>query len=196
MRLDMLRKGLTDPSQVGTVEAIATAVNESVDSLRTLLFDLRPEILDRQGLEPALCQYLANLDAKWQVTLDNRLRREPSGDTRIVIYRIAQEALVNIRKHADAVSVDILLDERDGGILTRVRDDGAGFSPPEMRLSSPGHLGLSSMRERAEMAGGWCTVRSHPGGGTTVEFWVPGRVQPATGSSQPGDLRQAAATVA
>jgi signal transduction histidine kinase len=196
MRLDMLRKGLTDPSQVGTVEAIATAVNESLDSLRSLLFDLRPEILDRQGLEPALYQYLANLDANWQVTLDNRLRREPPEDTRIVVYRIAQEALINVRKHAGAATVDILLDERDGGILTRVRDDGAGFSPPEMRVSSPGHLGLSSMRERAEMAGGWCTVRSHPGGGTTVEFWVPGRVQPANSSSYPGDQRQTSVTVA
>lgn len=69
----------------------------------------------------------------------------------------------------------------------RVQDDGTGFSPPEMILSSPGHLGLSSMRERAEMAGGWCTVRSFPGGGTTVEFWVTGKQRSQNGSGRLDD---------
>jgi signal transduction histidine kinase len=193
MRLSILRKGLKDSSQVRTADAISVAVNESVDALRNLLFDLRPEILDRQGLEPAVRQYLATLDAKWGVTIDNRLRREPPPDARIIVYRILQEALSNVRKHANANSVKILLEDRDGGFLTRIRDDGVGFSAPEVHLSTPGHLGLSTMRERAEMAGGWCTVRSFPEGGTTVEFWVAGHAQP-NGSSRWADVRQESLT--
>jgi signal transduction histidine kinase len=186
MRLHQLRKWLTEPSQIERVEAISAAVDRSAESLRTMLFDLRPVTLDREGLEPALRQLVASLDGDFGTTLENRLHREPSADTRIVVYRIAQEALANVRKHANAKRVDILLEEREGGFFTRIKDDGAGFSPPEMLQSAPGHLGLSSMRERAEMAGGWCTVRSFPGGGTTVEFWVSGQKFSPNGS---GTLR-------
>jgi signal transduction histidine kinase len=191
MRLQVLRKRLTDPSQIRNADMIARAVDGSADGLRNLLFDLRPVILDRKGLEPALLQYLSNLDGDMNVSVDNRLRNEPPGDPRIIMYRIAQEALVNVRKHAIARSVKILLDESRGGFLMRIQDDGAGFSPPEMVQSAPGHLGLSFMRERAEMAGGWCTVRSFPGGGTTVEFWVPRTQVSSNGSGAPHTPRPA-----
>jgi len=191
MRLELLRKRLTDPSHVSAVDAISTAVGGSVDGLRNLLFDLRPVILDREGLEPALLQYLRNLDGQLQVRVDNRLSTDPPAELRIIMYRIAQEALANVRKHADATTVTLLIDEKDGGFLMRVQDDGTGFSPPEMLLSSPGHLGLSSMRERAEMAGGWCTVRSYPGGGTTVEFWVTGKQPSSNGSGTLSDAPHA-----
>jgi signal transduction histidine kinase len=123
--------------------------------------------------------------------MDNRLRGEPPADTRIIMYRIAQEALANVRKHAAATAVSIRLEEKDGGFLMRIQDDGTGFSPPEMLQSAPGHLGLSSMRERAEMAGGWCVVRSYPGGGTTVEFWVAGEHHSLNGSGRLGDAPHA-----
>jgi len=92
---------------------------------------------------------------------------------RLILYRIAQEALANVRKHANASRVHVRLTQQDGGYLVQVEDDGDGFDAPEMLRSAPGHLGLSSMRERAEMAGGWCKVHGLPGNGTTVEFWVP-----------------------
>lgn len=187
MRLDLLRKRLTEPPQVSAADAISAAVAGSVDGLRNLLFDLRPVILDREGLEPALLQYLRNLGGQLEVRVDNRLRSELPAELRIIMYRIAQEALTNVSKHANAATVSILLEEKDGGFLMRIKDDGTGFSPPEMRLSSPGHLGLSSMRERAEMAGGWCAVRSYPGGGTTVEFWVSGEQPSPNGSGRLGD---------
>jgi hypothetical protein len=66
-----------------------------------------------------------------------------------------------------------VLEERGGGFLVRIQDDGVGFSPPEVLQSGPGHLGLSSMRERAEMWSGWCKVLSLPEAGTTVEVWLP-----------------------
>ncbi len=191
MRLQLLRKRLTDPSQIRNADMIARAVDGSADGLRNLLFDLRPVILDRKGLEPALLQYLSNLDGDLDVSVDNRLREEPPGDPRVIMYRIAQEALANVRKHADATSVKILLEESKGGFLMRIQDDGAGFSPPEMLQSAPGHLGLSFMRERAEMAGGWCAVRSFPGGGTTVEFWVAHQQASPDPSGKPGTTRHA-----
>ncbi|MGH2555914.1 MAG: GAF domain-containing sensor histidine kinase [Actinomycetota bacterium] len=195
MRLELLRKRLTDPAQVSAVDAISTAVGGSVDGLRNLLFDLRPLILDREGLESALLQYLRNLDGQLQVRVDNRLSTDPPDDLRIIMYRIAQEALANVRKHADATTVTLLIDQKDGGFLMRVQDDGTGFSPPEMLQSSPGHLGLSSMRERAEMAGGWCTVRSYPGGGTTVEFWVTGKQSSPNGSGTLEDAPHASLVI-
>ncbi len=87
---------------------------------------------------------------------------------------MALEALTNVRKHADASMVEVLLERRGVGVVLRVRDDGAGFDLPEPDApAEPGHIGLVSMRERAEAAGGRFKVSSTPGSGTTVEFWMP-----------------------
>jgi len=88
-----------------------------------------------------------------------------------MLLRIAQEALANVRKHASATAVEVALSKSDGGTLLTVRDDGCGFdaSAPE----EPGHLGLALMRERASITGGWCSIESEPGHGTTVRAWVP-----------------------
>jgi Histidine kinase-, DNA gyrase B-, and HSP90-like ATPase len=74
---------------------------------------------------------------------------------------------------ARARHVHVLLTEQEGGFLVRIADDGVGFTAPDTLQSARGHLGLSAMRERVEMAGGWCHLRSLPDDGTTVEFWVP-----------------------
>jgi signal transduction histidine kinase len=104
--------------------------------------------------------------------MHGRLSSEPPGEIRAILFRIAQEALANVRKHADASRVDIEVSERDGGIILHVRDDGRGFDPATER-PVPGHLGMSAMPERAELAGGWCRVQSAPGEGTAVECWLP-----------------------
>jgi signal transduction histidine kinase len=170
--LDALRGHVADPRHMRTLENVLSVLNTGVESLRDLLFDLRPTLLDDEGLRPALVHALQAQDEFLFDVIDD-LAAEPPPETRIILYRIAQEALANIRKHARAGRVLITLEERDGGILVRVRDDGTGFDPPEALQSAPRHLGLSSMRERAEMAGGWCRVESAPGQGTTVEFWLP-----------------------
>jgi signal transduction histidine kinase len=89
------------------------------------------------------------------------------------LFRIAQEALGNVHKHARAQRVKVHLSQDGGGFKVEVRDDGVGFTPPQRLNSAPGHLGLSSMRERAELAGGWCQVHSLLDYGTTVQFWLP-----------------------
>jgi signal transduction histidine kinase len=138
-----------------------------------MLFDLRPPILDEEGLGPALRYFLDNseIDAAWSV--EDELGTEPSDQTRVILYRIAQEALTNARKHAHADEVNVKLQDRDGGVWMEISDNGVGYTPEGSVLAEPGHLGIAAMRERAEMAGGWCTLRSLPGAGTTLEVWLP-----------------------
>lgn len=173
MRLETLRLRLTDEQDRETLDKLVDTVRGSIASLRHLLFELRPPALDREGLAAALREQLQRMPQDIQTRLDNRLMEEPPDEVRVILYRIAQEALANVRKHAKAQTVDVLLEQHEGGFLVRVRDDGAGFSLEDVDGSEHGHIGLSAMRERAEMAGGWCHVESAPGEGTTVELWVP-----------------------
>ena len=172
----MLRRRLDTLDPKAAAESLDQAVGRiqsAVDVMRTLIFELRPSALDEEGLAAAIVEYAKELDSGMDFRVDSRLRREPSDETRVTLYRIAQEALINVRKHAKATSVEVRLEDRDGGFLVRVQDNGVGISASEMLRSTDGHLGLTSMRERAEMAGGRCEVRSLSEGGTTVEFWVP-----------------------
>jgi signal transduction histidine kinase len=106
--------------------------------------------------------------------VENRLEGEPTPEARAILYRVALEALTNVRKHANAGMVEVLLERRGLGVVLRVRDDGGGFDLPAPNAPlEPGHIGLVSMRERAEAAGGRFAMRSTPGSGTTVEFWMP-----------------------
>jgi signal transduction histidine kinase len=102
--------------------------------------------------------------------VENRLTAEPALPTRLLIFRMLQEAVANVGKHAGADRCTVIIGEQDGGYLIRVVDDGIGA---ENLHTDPGHLGLLLMRERAALAGGWFRISSVPGSGTTVTFWVP-----------------------
>jgi PAS domain S-box-containing protein len=175
MRLQILRQSLDDDVQLKLLKDLEETIQLSISRLRHLLFELRPPVLDNEGLSAALEMYLTELKAQAASTtfrLDDALRSQPSEETRVILYRIAQEALTNARKHADAREVTVELREREGGYLVRVVDDGIGFSP-DAALPTPGHLGLASMRERATLAGGWLRFDTAPGEGTTMELWIP-----------------------
>jgi signal transduction histidine kinase len=175
LRLEMLRSKLTDPEQLETLDQLRATVKMSIDRLRRLLFDLHPPDLDRPGgLSATLRESGRRLaeEVGVSVTFEERLSEEPSVETAVICYRITHEALANIRKHAHAAKVEVLIESRDEGVLVQVRDDGVGFSPTEVR-AIPGHLGLFAMQERAELAGGWLRVDAAPGAGTTVAFWLP-----------------------
>ncbi len=178
MWLHLLRRDLTDPKQLEDVDKLLQIVADAIDSLRTLTFRLRPSVLDEDGLASAVREYLDSLEAAFDHSVEDRLEHEPPSELRVVLYRMAQEALNNVRKHASATRVHVLLEHRRRGFLLRIEDDGVGFPAPASLRSERGHLGLTSMRERAEMAGGTCRLESRPGAGTTVEFWVP---QPGVG---------------
>jgi signal transduction histidine kinase len=140
------------------------------------LFELRPTALEREGLAAALQVYVDHIarTTGWTGTvIAVGLDSEPSPDARVLLYRIAQEAIMNARKHASAGHVDIALATAGEGVTLRVADDGVGFDLEALATPEPGHLGLSTVVERAELAGGWARVQSAPGRGTTVECWLP-----------------------
>jgi len=175
VRLHTLRAALHDRAQLEQIDRIQQDVQQTTDRLRNLLFELRPAALDEGGLAAALREYLDVMKTQSgiEVQLDIAMAPNPASETEVIAYRIAQEALTNVRKHAEAHRIACAVSTEDGGILTRVADDGVGF---EARTGSvPGHLGLVAMRERAEMAGGWLRLTSSAGKGTTVEFWIPDR---------------------
>jgi signal transduction histidine kinase len=105
--------------------------------------------------------------------VQDELTSEPPPDLRASLYRIVQQALANARMHAEASSVRVRVRSVDGGVAVRVHDDGCGFDAGSIEGPRPGHLGLPTMIERAELAGGWCRISSKAGQGTTVESWLP-----------------------
>jgi signal transduction histidine kinase len=176
LMLTTFRDKLQDDSQRRLLDHLEQAVSSSLARLRTLVFDLRPAQLDDDGLAAALREYLTESATQggYQAELRDELEHEPPAEARVIAYRICQEALTNVRMHAGATRVEVRLEEMRGGLLVTVADDGAGFDPDRVRTSPrPGHVGLTSMSERATMADGWCRVDSLPGHGTTVRFWLP-----------------------
>jgi PAS domain S-box-containing protein len=183
IRLDTLRRRLADPELAGMVDEIEQTARTSITRLRHLMFELRPAALDRDGLVPALRLYLDSVAAERGLGYDllDGLAREPGPACRATLYRIAQEALSNVVKHAAATTVRVAVEQEQDGTLVRIADDGRGFLAG--LESAPGHLGLASMRERAELSGGWWRLESRPGEGTTVEFFVPEDAAPAGGAT-------------
>jgi signal transduction histidine kinase len=181
MWIQVLRRGVSDPTQLEQLDKLMASVRGSIASLRQLIFELRPYALDEEGLGAALRDYLESLEPAFAFDVVDRLAEPPPTDLRIVLYRMAQEALANVHKHARASRVDVSIAEDGGGYAVRIADDGVGFEAPPTLRSERGHLGLSSMRERAEMAGGRCRLDSAPGRGTTVELWIP--AAPASSTS-------------
>jgi signal transduction histidine kinase len=177
LRLDLFRRELRDPAQAEHVSELREWIRAAVARLRNLMFELRPPILDEQGLAAAIEEHATQWNLQQIVTIHDRFSEEPPDEQRLILYRIAQEAFANIRKHSGASSVVVTLEQRDRTFLVRMVDDGVGFSSSQVAGAKEGHIGLTSMRERAELAGGGCRVRSLPDDGTTVEFWVPVSLQ-------------------
>ncbi|HEY3480248.1 MAG TPA: PAS domain-containing sensor histidine kinase [Streptomyces sp.] len=171
MRLQLLAEQAGEPYAT-ELSQLDASVREAVGRLRNLTFRLQPPGIDRKGLVESLAQHLTEVVGSWGLTssLEHTLAGEPAPETAITIFRIVQEALLNVRKHAQASAVRVSITTANKGLLVQVVDDGNGH-PAVAELYE--HFGLMEMRERAETAGGWWTLRSEPGSGTTVEFWVP-----------------------
>jgi PAS domain S-box-containing protein len=183
LRLQLLRRQLTDDGQLEALAKLEDTVQLAITRLRNLMFELRPPALERDGLAAALRLYLDQFRADIGIggTLDVRLTEEPAHDTGAIIYRVIQESLTNVRKHAKASTVLVRLVGGPGGFEGTVADDGIGFAIDKLR-PRPGHLGLAAMSERAEMAHGRLEVASTPAKGTEVKFWIP---QESTAEPEP-----------
>jgi len=151
------------------------SVFQEVKELRAMMSRLRPPVLDQRGLEDALRDRAeaikadTGLECTVQGNLDGRLA--PTLET--VLYRVSQEALQNVVKHARAKHARVLLGRDDGAVVLEVHDDGVGFQPGEARSAGGDHFGMLAMRERVEMIGGTCEVSSSPGKGTRVRVVLP-----------------------
>jgi signal transduction histidine kinase len=174
IRLGSIRNGITDPALSAKLGEFSSLLNRSIEGLRHLVFELRPPSLDRDGLEVAFRESLLDWAAEESVsvTVMSKLGAQPGTEERVVLFRIGQEALNNVRKHARARSVSVSLEEVGGGILLRVADDGVGFASGPPAANGALHFGVANMRERAEQAGGWLRI-DHPPSGTVVEAWIP-----------------------
>jgi PAS domain S-box-containing protein len=140
--------------------------------MKSLIFELRPESLETEGLVIALRKHLRALELRHRFGLVLDLPNEPNVSLKVkeMLYRITQEAMNNIVKHAQAKHVWITLEPKDKMLVLTVRDDGIGF---DTTREFPGHLGLRSMRERAESVGASYEVSSEVGRGTTVRVVIP-----------------------
>jgi PAS domain S-box-containing protein len=140
--------------------------------MRALIFELRPESLEQEGLVGALKKQVAAVQARHRLTVNATLSTEPDLplSTKEALYRVTQEALHNIAKHARARAVEVVLAATAGEVVLRVSDDGKGFDPT---ASFPGHLGLHSMRERVSAVGGSLEIDSAPEKGTRIHVRVP-----------------------
>jgi signal transduction histidine kinase len=112
------------------------------------------------------------LRAGIETHLDCNLPIEVPEEVQSLVLKNVSEALTNVEKHAHATRVAVTVQVVNKGVRVEVTDDGAGFVVAES-LHLPGHLGLLAMRERAQLAGGWCQIESEPGAGAKVEFWIP-----------------------
>jgi signal transduction histidine kinase len=183
-----LRSVLSDDAEIEIADRIARTVGAAVDRLRHLVFELEPKVLQRDGLGPAIQVLLEDLSSLTHIDhrLDDRTRGGGNHATRTVAFRVAKEALGNVRKHSQARMVHVAVAPRFGGVDVRITDDGVGFDVAASGSAVVGHLGLSSMRERIEEAGGVFLVDSCPGLGTTVDFWLPGTHGGGRGEGDPG----------
>lgn len=146
------------------------------DALRRLMSGLRPPVLEERGLIPALRETLNKFGEEHRVHTEfsGRVPSDLPGDLETLAYRVVQEALSNVGKHADAVSVLVSVDADDTSLRIEIHDDGAGFESDKAReFLKMGRVGLASMRERVELASGTFVVRSSPGRGTHIMATLP-----------------------
>jgi PAS domain S-box-containing protein len=146
------------------------------DALRQLMAGLRPPVLEERGLMPALRETVARFEADTGIvsSFEGDLKRPVPRDVETLAYRVVQESLTNIGKHARATTVMVHLDVDGTQLRVEVEDDGQGFETAHARdYLRAGRFGLASMRERVELASGTFNLRSSPGRGTVITALIP-----------------------
>lgn len=170
LQLKRLATTASEEQQEQLAEA-QEVVKTSLDDVRRLAQELRPELLDHLGLASALSELASGFEERTNVRVERRFERDlPPLDPQaeLVLYRVAQESLTNIARHAQASEVLLSLEGGNGSVVLRVVDDGKGFEP--------GHLeggGLRGIRERALIIGGAAAIKPGPKGGVEVRLEAP-----------------------
>jgi signal transduction histidine kinase len=165
---------ITEKGVCDGVKRGCDTLTEAIIEGRRIVEGLHPAVLDDLGLTVAIVEVAqaAAQAANWDLMLDVQpFPTEPDKTASVTVFRIAQEALNNIRKHANASHV-VLTVHNGQGIDLMIEDDGKGFDPGSINGESRG-LGVTTMKERAALLNGTCEIDSKPGGGTRVRVWVP-----------------------
>jgi PAS domain S-box-containing protein len=159
-----------DDKKLTDLKALATTILEDV---RRISRDLRPALLDELGLESSVKRFARELTSQSGLKVDILMRvpDKLERDTSTVIYRVTQEALTNVVRHAKATHASVVVTLSGDTIQLIIEDNGVGFDPNSVATSE--HIGLSSMRERVELVGGTFAVESLPGNGTTISAKLP-----------------------
>jgi signal transduction histidine kinase len=183
-------RDLEDPAALReSVDAVLEGLGNEIDGLRHLITELRPAALDDLGLAAALealarrAQAIDGLDVRIEIDLGQGESRRLDAELESTVYRIVQEALTNVSRHAEATEAVVSIFERGGVIHAAVTDDGKGL-PDSGRLGPRGDgleggFGMGGMRERAELVGGELEFGPAPNRGTTVQLLVPLAGRPA-----------------
>jgi signal transduction histidine kinase len=160
-----LRKRTVDMKQL---------IDATVASVRRISADLRPVMLDNLGLVPTLEWLAKDFSTRTGIRADLDIPDENlgvEGDAATAIFRIAQEALTNVSRHAGATQVTVELKRRSGNVVVRIRDNGRGLAAADSRKTRS--FGVLGMRERAYVLGGELNISSPPQGGTQIEAVIP-----------------------
>jgi PAS domain S-box-containing protein len=182
-RLASMDDGLSDKTKL-YLDELHQQIESVMQSVRRLSRDLRPVVLDNLGLVPAIERLATDVEEYSAVSTHLKVRGTPcrlSEEAELVIFRVTQEALRNMWKHAGATNVEVLVEFAENKTKVTVIDDGKGFEPPKNMsdLASLGKLGLAGMQERAQLIGGTIEVQSQLDKGTSVSIEVP--KQPVAG---------------
>jgi signal transduction histidine kinase len=176
VRLRLLEHSTGDAEVLQNVVELRELTAGALDSVRRMAMDLRPAALDDLGLVPALQAYAQKVSQSWPldvtVAVDGVNRRLPA-DVELVLYRVVQEALANVLKHASAATARVSLSRRRNEVVLCVQDNGTGFDPKEDKHSDGTGLGLFGMQERLALVGGDVRLESAKGSGTTITARVP-----------------------
>jgi PAS domain S-box-containing protein len=172
--LGRIDQGVDGASAAETVRSVRDGLARLSEDVHSLSYRLHPTVLEDLGLAAALKAECERLARQESVAVDVKLQEVPETvpqETALCLFRVAQESLRNVARHAEARTVDLSLRQLEGGLELVVRDDGVGFDPAGQR--ERGHLGIASMRERVNLLAGELEHDSAPGKGTTVMVWVP-----------------------
>lgn len=178
LRLEIAEKLLEfDPTRVkAELLDLKNLVRSNLQDIRRIIFDLRPMALDDLGIVPAISKYLDNFQEnygiKCEFLIEGREKRLLP-PLEVALFRLVQEGMTNVAKHAHSAKVDILLIYQEDWTIARIQDYGKGFEV-SFALTTPGeHFGLIGMRERVEMFSGHFSIQSTLGKGTTIELSIP-----------------------
>jgi signal transduction histidine kinase len=176
VRLQMVNQQCPVPETKAQLETVRMLVAQTLENVHNLAVALRPSVLDDLGLAAALERYVQEYKARYGLEVDLVLlgfgleeRLPPMLET--AVYRIIQESLTNVARHAHAQTVSVLLEKRHGRVRVIIEDDGQGFD--EQLATHNGRLGLHGMRERATLLNGSFTLESTPNHGTTIFVELP-----------------------